>query len=78
MQLRLEGLELSVVIVAPMMEVKTDGDDQELLIDRKNGSSYHLVLWLGRLWFSCGTCKRSRISPCISWRFDENRAPPFS
>lgn len=73
-----------VVVVAAAVEamlvvgkVKED-DFQELLIDQRIDKSYRLVSWTDHLSFSCGTCKHSRISPCISWRSDDNPNPPFS
>lgn len=51
---------------------------REPLIDRRNDKSFRRLSPCGLLWFSCGTCTRSRISPCISWRFDENQVLPAS
>lgn len=51
---------------------------REPLIDRRNDKSFRRLSPCGLLWFSCGTCTRSRISPCISSRFDDNQVLPAS
>lgn len=58
--------------------VADDGFDRKPLIDRNTDSFCRRALRSDLLWFSCGTCRRSRISPCISLRFFCNQAQQAS
>uniref|UniRef100_A0A2P2LR96 SANT DNA-binding domain-containing protein n=1 Tax=Rhizophora mucronata TaxID=61149 RepID=A0A2P2LR96_RHIMU len=54
------------------------GDFQKLLIDQKTDKFCLQTYPSGLLWFVCGTCRRSQISPCISWNFGYNQAQLIS
>ena len=73
--LSLSALESEALVVS-VIELKADF--RVLLTDRKNDKSFHRVSPCGLLWFFCGICTRSRISPCISSHFDYNQALPAS
>ena len=58
--------------------IEFEDDVRKLLIGQKIDTFFHLLSLCDLLWFFCGTCTRSRISPCISWRFDYNQVLPAS
>lgn len=50
----------------------------KLVIDQKICKFFHRLLKFDLLWFSCGIYKRSRISLCIFWHFDDSQAQLIS
>lgn len=80
------GSQLLLLITVALMVMgielerqEEDGFDiPELLIDRRNDRFCLLISHFGLLLFSCGTCTRSRISLCTSWRFCDTQALPAS
>jgi hypothetical protein len=61
---------------ASMLAVVLNVEDDfgKLLIHQKTCKIFLRIYLFGLLWFACGICTRSRISPCISWHSDDNQA----
>uniref|UniRef100_A0A2P2LRA5 Uncharacterized protein n=2 Tax=Rhizophora mucronata TaxID=61149 RepID=A0A2P2LRA5_RHIMU len=74
------GVVAQTVTGAPLAVELNVMDDfgQKLLIDQKTGKFCPQIYLSGLLWFACGTCRRSRISPCISWDLGYNQAQQVS
>lgn len=72
----MELLALTELEVLLLLEerLNDDDDDQGLLIDQKTCNACLRAFPCGHLLFSCGICRGSRISLCISWHFDYNQA----
>lgn len=69
------ALEIELVVSMVQRSIELRGDfDRVLLIDRKNDKFCRLICLFDPPLFSYGTCRRSRISPCTSWRFYDNQA----
>ena len=74
---------MNVVVVVVVLGIDElllllEGGSQGLLIDQRTGMFCHLVCHFDLLLFSCGTCRRSRISLCTSWHFCDTHALPSS
>lgn len=73
-------LEFELLVVAAAVPIllavvlNVNGDFEKLLIHQKTCKFCLRIYQFGLLWFACGICISSRISPCISWHSDDNQA----